>query len=96
MTQRIVINDCYGGFSLSDDAVALYRAYANLTEKHFYSRDVRRDDPILLKVIDQLGAKYCSGSCANLKVVEIPDGVEWEIKEYDGDEHVAEVHRTWS
>jgi hypothetical protein len=28
-------------------------------------------------------------------VVEIPDGVEWEIAEYDGLEWVAEKHRTW-
>ena len=28
--------------------------------------------------------------------VEIPDGVQWEIDEYDGGERVAECHRTWS
>jgi len=31
-----------------------------------------------------------------LKIVDIPDGVEWEIEEYDGMEWVAEKHRTWS
>jgi hypothetical protein len=30
-----------------------------------------------------------------LKVVEIPDGVKWQIEEYDGSEWVAEKHRTW-
>jgi len=33
---------------------------------------------------------------ADLKIVEIPDGTNYEIDEYDGNEHVAEVHRTWS
>jgi hypothetical protein len=30
-----------------------------------------------------------------LRIVEIPDGVEWHISEYDGIEHIAENHRTW-
>jgi len=30
-----------------------------------------------------------------LAIVEIPDDVEYTIEEYDGNEHVAEAHRTW-
>jgi len=30
-----------------------------------------------------------------LKVVEIPDDVEWNVQEYDGNEWVAEKHRIW-
>jgi hypothetical protein len=41
-----------------------------------------------------LGEK-ANGSCASLKVVEIPDGVEWVVEEYYGTEWVAEKHRTW-
>ena len=33
---------------------------------------------------------------SELKVVEIPDDVEYDIQEYDGNEWVAEKHRTWS
>jgi len=36
------------------------------------------------------------GDHAELKVVEIPDDVEYLIEEYDGLEHIAEAHRTWS
>lgn len=32
---------------------------------------------------------------ADLKIVEIPPDVDWEINEYDGVEWVAETHRTW-
>jgi hypothetical protein len=43
-----------------------------------------------------LGIEKSSGVYAELKIVDIPDDVEWEIDEYDGKEWVAEVHRTWS
>jgi hypothetical protein len=36
------------------------------------------------------------GVHAELKVVDVPDDVDWEIGEYDGTEWVAEKHRTWS
>ena len=58
-------------------------------------RDVARDDPVLLQVVEELGEK-ASGRFADLKVVEIPDDVEWQIDEYDGLEWVSERHRTWS
>jgi len=36
-----------------------------------------------------------NGSYSRLKIVEVPDDVEWEVDEYDGNEWVAEKHRTW-
>jgi len=54
-----------------------------------------RSDPLLIECIETLGSKEVSGSCAKLKIVEIPDDVEYSIEEYDGFEHIAEVHRTW-
>lgn len=53
-----------------------------------------RDDAMIVRVVEELGEK-ANGKCAKLKVVEIPDGIEWEIDEYDGNEHVCEKHRTW-
>jgi hypothetical protein len=60
----------------------------------FYDRDLARDDPCLVQVVEQLGAG-ANGRHADLKVVEIPDDVNWYIEEYDGREWVAERHRTW-
>jgi hypothetical protein len=37
-----------------------------------------------------------NGDFAELKVVEIPDDVQWQIEEYDGKEWIAEKHRTWN
>lgn len=149
---KVVINKCYGGFSLSPKAVRVlaerkgkpcfffmgperkpaseeqaagelfWNAYTvpnpdevaisqanwksmSLTERResneswnaitLESRPRDRTDPDLIAVVEMLGDE-ASGECANLKVVEIPDGVEWEIGEYDGLEEVREAHRTWS
>ena len=63
-------------------------------DSYFSSSDIERNSPILIQVVEELKDE-ANGSCANLKVVEIPDDVDWTIEEYDGLEHVAEVHRTW-
>lgn len=57
--------------------------------------DIPRDDPALVATVEELGPESF-GRCADLKVVEVPDDVKWHIAEYDGLEHVAEDHRTWS
>lgn len=53
-----------------------------------------RADPVLVSVVEEMG-ESANGEHADLKVVEIPDGVEFTIEEYDGNEHIAEKHRTW-
>ena len=63
-----------------------------LSDYDFYDN---RSDEDLVEVVETLGGA-ANGSYSNLKVVEIPDGVEWYIEEYDGREHIAERHRTWS
>ena len=54
-----------------------------------------RSDIHLVQTVKELGVS-ANGDYASLKVVEIPDDVEWKIEEYDGCEWVAEKHRTWS
>lgn len=93
---KIVINARHGGFSLSEEAEILYKRYAMIeSDVPFYARmDIQRNDQYLVKVVAELG-EAANGSFADLKIVEIPDDVDWEIAEYDGAEWVAEVHRTW-
>lgn len=75
---------------------------------HWYLDDIRdddhyfssysindRSDPALIQVVEEMG-ELADGWCAKLKIVEIPDDVNWTIEEYDGREWVAEMHRTWS
>ena len=63
-----------------------------LSDYDFYDN---RSDEDLIAVVEELG-EAANGWAASLKIVEIPDGVEWFIHEYDGLEHVAERHRTWN
>lgn len=155
---KIVINSCYGGFSLSREAVKLLAAkngrecyffvharkpdggidfdrYGpagessmfwhafdipnpnevlndgkpwhemsmeergernSLYDKHsLNTRPDNRTDPLLIEVVEQLG-DAANGDCAKLKVIEIPDGIEYEIQEYHGVESVHQVHSSWS
>ena len=93
-SQFIVINDCHGGFGLSVSATLEYKRQAGITDPDWYHRDAARDDPVLVRVVQQLGPA-ADGACAQLKVVEIPNGVAWQIEENDGREWIAETHRTW-
>jgi hypothetical protein len=89
---KIVINRCYGGFGLSDVALTRYKNESGNDVSYW---NIPRNDAILVNIVEELGEDSWGG-CAELKVVEIPDGIEWEIDEYDGIEWVAEAHRKWS
>lgn len=62
---------------------------------YFYYNDIERTDLDLIKVIETLGEEKSSGECAKLRVIEIPDGIEYEIDEYNGIESIHETHRSW-
>jgi hypothetical protein len=90
---KIVINNCYGGFGLSEKALNRYKELSG--QQEFSNWNFKRDDPNLVKVVEELGEE-ASARYAELKIVEIPDDVkDWYIQEYDGTEWVAEG-RTWS
>ena len=92
--KKLVINKCYGGFSLSEEAIGRYRELSHCQKDLWRGMDIPRDDPFLVQVVDELGSK-ADGDCAELKVIEIPSDVEWELCDYDGVEWVAERHRRW-
>lgn len=142
---KVVINNRYGGFSLSKIAIEEYlklkgeQAYfydINLRGKEVYykkslkdtnsdiflmtftkdfgteinkndiseedykkhsfsSKDIKRNDKDLIKVIEELGEK-ANTQVSTLKIVDIPDDVKWTIEKYGGNEWIAEEPRTWS
>ena len=58
-------------------------------EKYFSCYDIPRDDPKLIQVVEELGESSW-GSCAQLKIIEIPDGaLRYQILEYDGWESIV-------
>ena len=92
---KIVINDDWGGFGLSEAALDEYKSRAGVTDPNLNYWDIPRDCPHLVAMIEEQGTAI-NGAYSSLKIVEVPDDVEWEIAEYDGNEWVAEKHRTWS
>jgi len=90
---KIVINNCFGGFGLSDIALARYNELAG-TNRTEYIYGIERNDPLLVQVVEELGAS-ADNIYSELKIVDVPDDVKWYIHEYDGLEAVYEQHRIW-
>ena len=63
-------------------------------ENYFCEREIPRNDLDLVAVVENLG-ESANGFAASLKIVEIPEDVDWCVEENDGREWVAEKHRTW-
>ena len=113
---KIVINDCHGGFGLSDKAKEHYAKIKGIdiegrkakapffndqidyfyagTDKMFTDHSLERNDPALIQTVEEL-VNDANDWGSELKIVDIPEDVKWQIEEYDGLEHVAEQHRTW-
>lgn len=77
-----------------DAECKLARNYDKINAIYYTLRNVERTDNYLIQVIEELG-EAANGSCAKLKIIDIPDGVEWDIDEYDGYESIHEKHRSW-
>jgi len=125
---KIVYNACYGGFSLSHEAIMRYAEIKGITlytnkkygftnyylcppeeydrinaeeqakpaspgrfirsnEMYFSDRNVERNDPVLVQVVEELG-DAANGRCAKLRIAEVPAGTMYRIDEYDGFESV--------
>ena len=105
---KVLINSDYGGFGLSHaiqqklgvDCIENLRDW----EPWKRSRSFERDDPKhwewrahpdLITAFEEVGDEAGGDFLSSLKIVEVPDDVEWIISEYDGAETVREKHRVW-
>lgn len=87
----VVINKCYGGFGLSDEAEKLIKLkQTNFDDSTSRIRtsffgDSRRKDPILVEVVQELGEK-ANDRHAKLIIEYVPSEYEhcYTIHEYDG------------
>ena len=106
---KLLINVCYGGFGISDEALELWAKKKNIQlikrtleygDYNYYTdgdviiseNDIDRDDPTLIEVFEELGSERTSGRHGELKLVELPDGCQYEITEFDGWESIG---NTW-
>ena len=80
---KIVVNRCFGGYSLSTQAMNMYRELSGNTDPELKYHHIERNDPILVEVVEKLD-ENANGLSAMLEVFEIPDGLSYEISEYDG------------
>ena len=77
------------------DEDGLYHSANARSEKiSISSSDYDRSDPDLIAVIEEL-KDAANTEYSKLKIVEIPDGTNFVIEEYDGNEHIAEAHKEW-
>jgi hypothetical protein len=90
---KLIINTCYGGWELSEAACRMYYNIQGIDALDKEIDDLRID-PVLIDIIEKIGSKASSPN-ADLRIIEIPDGVDWIIQDYDGIEWVAEKHRIW-
>ena len=84
ITQKVVVNCCYGGFGLSDLALERVKELGLNLDNDRSGYEVDRNDPRLIQTIEELGDKASAGLSA-IKVVEVPDyGEGYFIEDYDG------------
>lgn len=62
---------------------------------NLFCREINRTDKQLITVIKKIKEK-ANAPRSELKIIKIPDNVEWEIDNYDGLETVHEKHNSWS
>jgi len=84
---KIVYNTCWGGFGLSKAAWERYVELGGMAESQY---DVSRTDPILVQVVEELGAD-ADGEYAELAIADVPAGTKYRIDEYDGVESVMTI-----
>lgn len=67
----------------------------NYQSETLYDREIPRDDPALVQVVEELGEK-ANGLYAYLEIVDIlPKNIKWYVDDYDGAEIIREEHRSW-
>ena len=82
---KLVINRCYGGYGISEEAQRIL--LVTLGEDGY--NEMERHNPIFVSLVENMG-EAVNGPFAKLEVVEIEDGLDYDIEEYDGYESVSE------
>ena len=100
---KVAINRCFGGFCVNQEVYAKlgikWDGYGFLDNEALGIESDNylawRSDKRLIMAIEKIGEDAAGGSHSALRIVEIPDDVDWEVDEYDGMESIHEKHRIW-
>lgn len=86
---KVLYNTCYGGFNFSKQFVEEFNKRHPDRPKKLEKWHDERIDPDIIALYEEKGSVWSSGVCSNLDIEEIPDDVEFRIREYDGMESVS-------
>lgn len=89
MKAKVVYNNSYGMFSISEQAIAWLKTRGVESTEDCH---LQRHDPLLVDCVLELG-KNASGKYAELKVHSL-HGMKYRIDEYDGLERVVEPNNS--
>lgn len=84
---KVIVNNCFGGYSVSEEAIDLYRQLSGTTDPISRYAEWLRTDPIMIDVVEKLGQR-ANGRAAELVTIEVPDGYDYRINDYDGLESI--------
>ena len=85
---RVVYNNQFGGFSLSNEALALLSEYKGIKLDNYLASELPRHDSDLIKVVSEFGSR-ANTSTSELAVKELLSPY-YKIIEKDGREEVVE------
>ncbi len=106
---KIILNECFGGYNYSPEALAdIYRMKGEtvtvkpgrmhdevyIYDFRVYGSVIERDDPEAIKLLEEKGSEYCSGVYSKLVIQEY-DEKDYiaNIDEYDGVESLHLIPR---
>lgn len=87
----ILYNTCYGGFGFSDEFALELGERIGEAIGHAYKHHRYRDHPEAVKLFEEKGSEWSSGSYSKLAIEYIPAILKdyYHIPEYDGKEDVG-------
>jgi hypothetical protein len=97
---QVVINtQQFGTFSISKKAIEYIQKKIKLKKDKqaigCYAFDCDRSNPLLIEAVKKLKNEAHGPYCI-LKIVEIPDDIEWQVFAVNGEETIREKHRFWN
>lgn len=60
-------------------------------KRDYVSYGILRDNSDMIQIFEEKGSKFVSGHCSEIILVEVLDGCQYRIGEYDGQEWIEQI-----